>query len=201
MPTAPLTREDIARQSPLAWFLMAVLAGTALWFWIIGARAAAVGTAASWAGCAALLLPPRERMAALPMRLRALPRACDAAPVFATILSAPGYGLGWFYGDNLYDEAVHLLNGLVIGLVLACLILADGRWRGPLALGRSCLWLGLALAIGWEAFEAATGLIGDVEDTLSDIALTTCGAAAGAMAVGLRGVRPAVLWPARGDAG
>ncbi len=190
MPHALLTREDLRRHSRLAWFGMAALAGVALWFWLLGRGGAALGAAGGWAGCLALILPPRERMPALPRRLRTLPRICDAAPVFATVLSAPGYGLEWFYGDNLYDEAVHALNGIAAGLVFAALLLADGQRRALARMARAGFLFGLALSLGWEAFEWATGLIGSVTDTVSDIVLTTLGAMLGTVPATLRGQVP-----------
>jgi hypothetical protein len=159
---------------------LAALAGAASWFGAIGKGAAATGTAAALAGCLGLVLPPRERMEALPARVRALPRGLDAAPVLATLLSSPGYGLGWFYADNPYDEAVHLMNGALAGAVFAALLLADGRRRpaGRLAVAGAAFGLGPGAA--WEAFEWAAGLIGGWTDTWTDAALTASGAALGA---------------------
>lgn len=174
---ALLTREDLRRHSAFAWACLLLLLAVAGWFWTLEKHRAAMGTLAAATGCLALILPPRERMGAvLPPRLRALPRVLDAAPVLAALLSSPGYGLNWFYGANPYDEVVHLASGLLAGAVLAGLL-------GPGAPGRKArigLACGLALGIGWEVFEAATGLIGDWPDTLSDIALTATGVALGA---------------------
>jgi hypothetical protein len=176
---AVLTREDLGRQSPVAWASLAALLACAAIFWFIDRRGAAYGTLAALLGCLGLILPPRERMAALPMRLRRLPRSLDAAPILATLLTCPGYGLNWFYGANPYDETVHLVNGILAGAVFAGLLEADGGDRGR----RRRAWLGLAfglvLAVAWEAFEWATGLIGGPRDTLSDIVLTAIGAAIG----------------------
>jgi hypothetical protein len=178
---APLTRHDLRRHSRLAWASLGALLVTAAWFWLEGATGAALGTLGALAGCLGLILPPRERMRVLPPRLRALPRRCDAAPVLATLISCPGYGLGWFYGDNLYDEAVHLLNGGLAGAVLAVWLMLDGRPRRRRDLAAAGLKVGLAIAVGWEIFEWVTGLIGDTLDTVSDILLTTLGTALGAM--------------------
>ena len=76
-----LTRDDVRRQSWFAWVCLAALAGVAAWFWTMDKRGAAMGTVAALAGCLGLLLPPRERMEALPRRVRELPRSLDAAPV------------------------------------------------------------------------------------------------------------------------
>jgi hypothetical protein len=132
------------------------------------------------AGLLALLLPPRERMLRLPPRLRALPRRCDAAPVLGTILSSPGYGLGWFYGPNPYDEIVHLLNGLLVGLVLTDWLLQDGPPSDRRGFVLRATAAGMVLATGWEGFEWLTGLIGHAVDTVTDIALTTLGTTLGA---------------------
>jgi hypothetical protein len=177
---APLTREDWGRQSPAAWISLVALLACAAFFWMIDRRGAALGTLAATVGCLGLILPPRERMASLPMRLRRLPRSLDAMPVLATLVTCPGYGLNWFYGANPYDEAVHLLNGILAGAVFAGLLEADGGDRGVRRRGWLGLVFGVALAVGWEAFEWATGLIGGPLDTLSDILLTTAGAALGA---------------------
>lgn len=157
---------------------LAVLAGIAAWLWVIDKRSAALGTAAALAGCLGLILPPRERMARLPWRLRLLPRRYDAAPVLASIISTPGYGLNWFYGANPYDEAVHLLSGALAGAVFGALLQADGHARSRRRLAALGAGFGLALGIGWEVFEWLTGLIGGWSDTWTDIALTTLGAAA-----------------------
>lgn len=174
-----LTKTDIGRQSPAAWLCLALLAGCAILLWMLDRRSAAQGTLLSVVGCLGLILPPRERMARLPRRLRLLSRRFDAAPILAALLSTPGYGLGWFYGANPYDEVVHLCSGLLAGAVLFGLLVSDGVPRGP---GRRA-WLGmlfgLALAVGWEVFEGVTGLIGSPLDTASDIVLTTLGAALG----------------------
>jgi hypothetical protein len=192
---ALLTRDDLRRHSWFAWTCLAVMAGEALWFWSLGKHMAAEGTLAALVGCLGLILPPRERMAVLPARLRALPRGLDATPVLAALLSSPGYGLGWFYGANPYDETVHLLSGALAGSVLAGLLLADGR---PRSLRRCALVAaggGLVLGITWELFEWATGLIGDWTDTWTDVALTTGGAALGAAAWrGLAGVGSDAGW-------
>ncbi|WP_191085500.1 DUF2238 domain-containing protein [Roseococcus microcysteis] len=181
---ALLTREDWRRHSPVAWMCLGALLGCAALFWFMDRTGAALGTLAALVGCLGLILPPRERMAMLPRRVRRLPRVLDAAPVLATLLSCPGYGLGWFHGANPYDEIVHLLNGVLAGAVFAALLEAEGKdrgWRRRAWLG---LGFGLALAVGWEVFEWATGLIGGPWDTATDILLTTAGAALGAAWVG-----------------
>jgi hypothetical protein len=172
----PLTRGDLRRHSPLAWASLAALAGVVVWFWLIDKRAAATGTAAALLGCLGLILPPRERMAALPWRLRALPRRYDAAPVLATLLSSPGYGLNWFHGANPYDEVVHLLSGALAGAVFAALVQADGRRRGALRSACTGAAFGLGLGVAWEAFEWAAALAGEWSDTWTDVALTAVGA-------------------------
>ncbi|WP_203076777.1 hypothetical protein [Falsiroseomonas ponticola] len=177
---ALLTRDDLRRHSPFAWACLAALAGVALLLWGLDKRSAALGTAAGILGLLGIILPPRERMPHLSMRLRRLPRALDAAPVLATLLSTPGYGLNWFHGANPYDEVVHLVSGLLAGAVFAGLVLADGRPRGRRRLAALGLPFGLALACGWEGFEALLGIIGNTADTLSDIALTAGGAVLGA---------------------
>ncbi|MGG5811705.1 hypothetical protein [Falsiroseomonas sp. CW058] len=175
-----LTAEDLRPHSRLAWACLVALLGVAAWLAVLERTDAAIGTLGALVGCLALVLPPRERMGALPWRLRSLPRRCDAAPILATLTSCPGYGLGWFYGDNLYDEAVHLLNGTLAGAVLAALLLADARPRTGREMAWAALGGGMVLAVGWEVFEWATGLIGDAVDTVTDILLTAGGVVAGA---------------------
>ncbi|MGK7868248.1 hypothetical protein ACFHPP_13340 [Falsiroseomonas sp. E2-1-a20] len=175
-----LTKDDLRRHSPAAWVSLAALLACAVFFWCIDRRGAAWGTLAALVGCLGLILPPRERMARLPWRLRRLPRVLDAAPVLATLVTCPGYGLGWFYGANLYDEMVHLVNGVLAGAVLAGLLEDDGRDRGMRRRAWLGLGFGLALAVAWEVFEWATGLIGGPWDTASDIVLTAAGVALGA---------------------
>lgn len=171
-----LTRQDLRHHSPFAWACLLALAGTGIGLWLLGRHGAALGTAAALLGCLGLLLPPRERMDILPYRVRALPRRLDATPVLATLLSTPGYGLGWFYRPGPYDEVVHLINGVLAGAVFLAMLRADGRRRSPRRLLWSAAAFGLALAIGWEVFEWLTGLIGDTLDTVTDIALTALGA-------------------------
>ncbi|WP_376097729.1 hypothetical protein ACE7GA_07280 [Roseomonas sp. CCTCC AB2023176] len=175
--------------------VLALLAVTA-WFWSLHKGNAAGATLLATLGCLGIVLPPRERMAVLPRRVRALPRSLDPVPFLATLLSSPGYGLNWFYGENPYDEVVHLLSGIMAGAVFAALLLADGRAWG----GRRLLWLGLlfglVLGSGWEVFEWATHLIGDATDTWTDIVLTASGAAIGAVAWGARSAHdPALRTP------
>jgi hypothetical protein len=191
-----LTRADLGRQSRLAWAGMLVLGAGAIGYAATGRTGPALISLAALAGLLALLLPPRERMRRLPWRLRALPRACDAAPVFATLISNPGYGLGWFYGPNPYDEIVHLANGVLAGVVLFAWLALDGRRRELRRLTLTAAGAGLALAVGWEVFEWATGLIGHAVDTVTDIALTTLGATLGMVGAALRAVRrPAAAVP------
>ncbi|PHK95587.1 hypothetical protein CR162_06950 [Pseudoroseomonas rhizosphaerae] len=170
-----LTREDLRHHSALAWACLVLLAGTGIGLWLLGRQGAALGTAAALLGCLGLILPPRERMPVLPRRLRALPRWLDATPVLATLLSTPGYGLGWFYRPGPYDEVVHLVNGVLAGAVFIAMLRADGRCRPARRLVWSVAAFGLALAAGWELFEWATGLIGDRLDTVTDVALTALG--------------------------
>ena len=173
---ALLTRDDIRRQSALAWICLLLLLVMSAWFWSMDKRNASMGVLVSFAGCLGLILPPRERMAVLPARLRNLPRGLDCTPVLATLLSSPGYGLNWFYGENPYDEVVHLFSGAMAGAVFAALLLADGRPRSPRRIVTAGAAFGLLLGGAWEVFEAATGLIGDFTDTWTDILLTTLGA-------------------------
>jgi hypothetical protein len=169
----------MGRPSRSAWIGLAALVAVAAALWAIDKRNAALGTLVAALGCLALVLPPRERMAVLPAPLRALPRRLDIVPALVSLTSTPGYGLNWFYGANPYDEAVHLVNGVLLGLVLGAMLQADGRGWRPARLWLCGLGGGLLLGIGWEAFEWATGLIGSPVDTLSDIALTAGGAALG----------------------
>ncbi|WP_144404529.1 hypothetical protein [Belnapia sp. F-4-1] len=173
---ALLTREDWRRHSWFAWASLLALVATAAWFWLIDRRSASLGTLVALAGCLGVILPPRERMAVLPAPLRALPRSLDAAPVLATLLVSPGFGLNWFYGANPYDEVVHLLNGILAGAVFVAL----RQWRGPRdgawRLVGETLLFGLALGSLWEVFEALTRLSGDWTDTWTDVVLTTAGA-------------------------
>ncbi|MDJ0391249.1 hypothetical protein QMO56_24355 [Roseomonas sp. E05] len=171
-----LTRTDLQRHSRLSWACLSLLALVALAFGGAGKGGAALGTAAALVGCLGLILPPRERMPALPWRLRALPRSLDVTPILATLVSCPGYGLGWFYLPGPYDEVVHLLNGILAGAVFAALLQADRRRRGVLQLAVAGAAFGVAVGSGWEVFEAVTGLIGSWTDTWTDVLLTTLGA-------------------------
>ncbi|MBP0492698.1 hypothetical protein [Roseomonas indoligenes] len=172
-----LTRDDLRRHSPLAWASLLALLAMAAWFWTLHKGNAAGGTALAALGCFGLILPPRERMAALPRRLRALPRRLDAVPALASLVSSPGYGLNWFYGENPYDEVVHLVSGGLAGAVFLALLTADGRPRDRLHLILAAALFGVNLGTIWEAFEYGTHLIGDWTDTWTDVALTTFGAA------------------------
>ncbi|WP_237214498.1 hypothetical protein [Falsiroseomonas oryziterrae] len=158
-----------------AWVALAVLVLAAAWFRSIDKGNAAGATLLGAAGCLALILPPRERMRALPWRVRAFPRHLDSLPVFATLLSAPGYGLNWFHGVNPYDEVVHLLSGALAGVALAALVGADGRSRRIDRMLRLGLAAGFAMSVVWEGFEWAVGIVGDWRDTWTDVALTTVG--------------------------
>ena len=188
---ALLTRDDIRRQSGLAWFLLLLLAAMSAWFWSLDKRNASMGVLVSLVGCLGLILPPRERMAVLPARLRALPRALDCTPILATLLSSPGYGLNWFYGENPYDEIVHLFSGAMAGAVFVALLLADGRSRRSGWIILAGAGFGLLLGCFWEVFEAITGLIGDFTDTWTDILLTTLGATVAAMVLARRATQAA----------
>lgn len=185
---ALLTREDLRRHDWFTWACLAMLAGVAAWLWMMDRQGVALGTLAALAGCLGLVLPPRERMAALPHRLRVLPRSLDATPVLATLLSTPGYGLGWFHGANPYDEMVHLLNGVLAGAVVIALLRADGRRRSARRLTLTVTAWAFGIAVAWEVFEWVTGLIGNWTDTWTDVALTTLGGTiAGALAGARRG--------------
>jgi hypothetical protein len=179
---ALLTKRDLRRHSRLTWLSLTALLAVIGALWGIERRNAAIGTAAAFVGCLGLILPPRERMRLLPWRLRALPRRLDAAPVFATLLASPGYGLNYFYGVNPYDEIVHLLSGVPAGAVFAALLLADGERREPGWMAMAGAAFGLALGTAWEVFEWAVAIIGDWQDTWTDVVLTTLGATLGAAA-------------------
>lgn len=166
----------LSRVSPLAWASLAVLLAMAAWFWSLGKGSATYATLLSAIGCLALVLPPREDMPWLPLRLSRLPRVYDAVPFLATALSSPGYGLNLFHGANPFDEFVHLANGALAGAVFAALVLADGRPRTHRHMAWVGLLFGLSLGVVWEAFEWAVNIIGDWQDTWTDVALTAGGA-------------------------
>jgi hypothetical protein len=172
-----LTRDDLARQSRFAWACLLALVAMAAWFWARDKGSASVGTLVSALGCLGLMLPPRERMEVLPWRLRALPRGLDCVAPLGALIVSPGYGLGWFYGINPFDEVVHFANGALLGAVFAALLQTDGRPRTAWGLVWRTAAFGMALGVVWEIFEAATHLIGDFTDTWTDIALGTLGAA------------------------
>jgi len=180
----------MGRQSRLAWAGLAALGAMAAWFWLIDKRTASMGVAVAMAGCLGLILPPRERMGTLPWRIRALPRRYDAAPILASLVGTPGFGLNWFYGANPYDEAVHLLNGVLAGAVFGALLLVDRAPRGRWRMAMLGLGFGLALGVAWESFEWATQLIGDWTDTWTDVLLTALGAMLGTMFTPMPGWRP-----------
>lgn len=186
-----LTRDDLARQSRFAWLCLLALVAMAAWFSLRDKGSAAGGTLLSALGCLGLMLPPRERMAVLPARLRALPRGLDCVAPLGALIVSPGYGLGWFYGINPFDEAVHFLNGALLGAVFVALLQADGRPRTAWGLVWRSALFGIVLGAVWEVFEAATNLIGDFTDTWTDIALGTLGAALAGWAMSVRTPRAA----------
>ena len=185
-----LTRDDLARQSRFAWLCLLALVAMAAWFWSRDKGSASVGTLLSGVGCAALMLPPRERMAVLPWRLRALPRSLDCVAPLGALIVSPGYGLGWFYGVNPFDEVVHLVNGALLGAVFAALLQVDGRPRTPWGMALRGAGFGLVLGVAWEFFEAAVDLIGNFTDTWTDIALGIVGAAV----AGWASAQPGTAW-------
>ena len=192
-----LTREDLRKHSPLTWAAAVALLAVSAWFWHLHKGNAAGATLLATLGCLGIVLPPRERMAVLPDRVRALPRSLDATPFLATLLSSPGYGLNWFYGENPYDEVVHLVSGTLAGAVFAAFLLADGVPRSRPRLLLVGLVFGIALGSVWEVFEWVTRLIGDFQDTWTDIVLTASGGALGAWLWGARSaVRPPSAVPA-----
>lgn len=158
------------------WSLLAALVAVALWFGALEKGSAAWATGMAALGCLALVATPREDMPFLPLRLDRLPRAYDSAPALATLITAPGYGLSLFHGANAFDEVIHLVNGALAGAVFAALVLADGRPRGRWHMARVGLMFGLTLGIAWEGFEWAVRIIGDWQDTWTDVALTAGGA-------------------------
>ncbi|MFL1461832.1 hypothetical protein ACI6QG_06495 [Roseococcus sp. DSY-14] len=158
------------------WALLAALVVMALWFGALEKGSAAWATALAAAGCLALVATPRERMPFLPLRLSRLPRRYDSAPALATLITAPGYGLSLFHGANPFDEFVHLVNGAIAGAVFAALVLADGRPRGRWHMAWVGLMFGLTLGVAWEGFEWLVNIIGDWQDTWTDVALTAGGA-------------------------
>lgn len=171
----------MSRLHALTWAALAANAAMAALLWLMDLRAAAQGTAVALLGCLALALPHREAMPRLPLPVRRLPRDRDAAVPLACLLSVPGYAFNVFNRANPYDEYVHLMSGLLAGWVLAGMLEA-GRGRAPGALARAGwgLALGVPLAVGWEAFEWAVGIIGDATDTTWDVVLTGGGTALGA---------------------
>lgn len=158
------------------WLLLAALVAMALWFGALEKGSAAWATGLAALGCFALVATPREDMPFLPLRLDRLPRAYDSAPVLATLITAPGYGLSLFHGANAFDEVIHLVNGALAGAVFAALVLADGRPLGRLHMAWVGLLFGLTLAVVWEGFEWLVEIIGDWQDTWTDVALTAGGA-------------------------
>ena len=80
-----------------------------------------------------------------------------------------------------YDEAVHLVNGMLAGALFAALWQPrPGWWRGVAGRLVGGLAFGIGLSLAWEAFEWAIGIIGNWTDTWTDAVLTTAGAGLGA---------------------
>lgn len=82
--------------------------------------------------------------------------------MLASLVCSPGYGPGWFHGANPYDEAVHLVNGMLAGALFAALWQPrPGWWRGAAGRLVGGLAFGIGLSLAWEAFEWAIGIIGN----------------------------------------
>ena len=114
-----------------------------------------------------------------------LPTLFDFLFVVAALLNAGGWVWGWFYQPGPYDEITHAFTTFAFTLAFSFLV------YGPmLTIFRQHTWLycltiisfGIALGALWEVVEwlagkiLATQVIGDIDDTITDLLMDSLGA-------------------------
>lgn len=103
------------------------------------------------------------------------------------ILVATGYV--WdLYPTGLFDELTHFFCSFTTTALVGFLFYRDRRAsisHMPLiAIAFTIANLGVSVSVVWEFFEYFVGILGDLEDTLSDLALDMLGAALGGLLSG-----------------
>ncbi|MBE9182479.1 hypothetical protein IQ268_28420 [Oculatella sp. LEGE 06141] len=114
-----------------------------------------------------------------------LPTVFDFLFVLAALLNAGGWVWGLFYQPGLYDEITHAFTIFAFTLALSFLV-----YRSMLTVFRQHKWLylltiasfGIAIGAVWEIAEWASGqvlaaeVIGNVDDTITDLLMDSLGA-------------------------
>jgi VanZ family protein len=110
---------------------------------------------------------------------RQLPNLFDFLFAIAALLNAGGWVWGWFYVPGPYDEIVHAFTTFSITLALSFLVYGpmlnvfrEHRVLFVLAIAS----FGIAIGALWEVFEWVTGVINDLDDTITDLIMDTLGA-------------------------
>ncbi len=119
-----------------------------------------------------------------------LPTLFDFLFVIAALLNAGGWVWRLFYQPGPYDEITHAFTTFAITLALGFLV-----YRSMLSVFRQHSWLyvltvasfGIAIGAIWEIMEWSAGfifnteVIGDVNDTVTDLIMDSLGAGFAAM--------------------
>jgi hypothetical protein len=115
---------------------------------------------------------------------RYLPNLFDFLFVIAALINAGGWVWGWFYVPGPYDEIVHCYTTFSITLALSFLVYSPmlNVFRHHRVLFvLSVASFGIAIGALWEVFEWVTGVINDLDDTITDLIMDTIGATAAAV--------------------
>lgn len=149
---------------------------------LMNAALVVVWTAEQWNGAWTIGLFLGISIVFLLMRDK-LPSVFGFLVVFASLVNAGGWALGWFHVFFWFDEFVHTFTAFA-GLSAIGYLHAQ-RQPALAQPGRSkliwwCAGLGLLLGIGWEIAEALFINLAPV-DTILDLAADTVGAALGGL--------------------
>ena len=94
-------------------------------------------------------------------------------------LNGAGYLLNGYDRVVWYDEVCHLFTMFAVTAAIGWLVLqrsAAARDLTRSGFAAAAVAAGLVLGISWEAVEYVIGIIGDLRDTVIDLALDTLGA-------------------------
>ena len=107
----------------------------------------------------------------------------------AALFNTAGYRWNLYRAVESFDEIAHVYSSFAVTLVAGQLLYArysESFKNNFLLYLFTIMNTGIVIGVSWELFEWGVAILGDLNDTLSDLLLDSIGAAAAAAIVGAR---------------